>query len=108
MQAKSWSAVWRCHLAMRSFKVLRQRHTADAMPGNVWPQPDLIATHKLDAYKFQQEFRLGFCPAGALDFGNITAEITTGETPVTSQPHNHKRQIIQTGDLADICSLHKL
>ena len=80
----------------------------DELPDNVWPQPDLIATHKMADYKYQQEFRLGFSTPGTLDFNNITAQINYSDGPIKPAPNEHKSRIVNAGNLKDICSLHKI
>lgn len=81
----------------------RQEH----VPGNVWPQPHLIATTKLDRFAYQQEYRLGFSTSGALDFGQTTQQLVDRKMRPLSKPEEHDHHTLHLGDLRDICELHE-
>jgi hypothetical protein len=46
-------------------------YSREQVPDNIWPQPELIATTKLDRFAYQQEDRFGFSTIGALDFEQV-------------------------------------
>ena len=78
------------------------------VPGNVWPQPHLIATTKLIAFAYQQEYRLGFSTTGALEFGQATRKLVDRRFRPVPKPEEHHNMTLTLGDLADICHLHEL
>lgn len=77
------------------------------LPGNVWPQPKLIATTKLAQFAYQQEYRFGFSTTGALDFGQSTQELVDRKTRPFPKPEEHDARTLDLGDLHDICKLHE-
>jgi hypothetical protein len=76
------------------------------VPGNVWPQPDLIATTKLDCFAYQREYRLGFSTTGALEFGQTTQQLVDRKKRPEPKPHEHHNLTLDIGDLNDICELN--
>jgi hypothetical protein len=77
------------------------------VPGNVWPQPELIATTKLAGYAYQQEYRLGFSVTGALEFGQTNLQLVDRRVRPKAQPHEHDQLTLEAGDLRDICMFHE-
>jgi hypothetical protein len=77
-------------------------------PNPRWACPDLVATSKLDAYRWQDEFRLAFSLTDALRFENITGRIVQGDVrtrrPNPSEHHHHDMRL---GSLLDIAALHE-
>jgi len=77
-------------------------------PNPRWACPDLIATSKLDTYRWQDEFRLVFSLTDALRFENITGRIVQGEvrsrTPNSSE---HDHYDVRLGNLGDIAVLNE-
>lgn len=78
------------------------------VPGNVWPQPELIATTKLARFAYQHEYRLGFSTTGALDFGQCTQQLVDRKARPLPRLHEHDTMILDLGDLHHICKLHEL
>jgi hypothetical protein len=76
------------------------------VPGNVWPQPHLIATTKLARFSYQQEYRLGFSTTGALDFGQATQQLVNRRARPAAKPDEHHHWTLALGDLRDICTVH--
>lgn len=79
----------------------------EQVPGNVWPQPHLIATSKLDRFAYQQEYRLGFCTTNALEFNQAKQELRDRKARPIPKPEEHHNKIIDLGDLTDICKIHE-
>ncbi len=77
------------------------------VPGNVWPQPELIATTKLAQFAYQQEYRFGFSTTGALDFGQCTQQLVDRKARPLPKPDEHHTLTLDLGDLHDICKLHE-
>ncbi len=77
-------------------------------PGNVWPQPHLIATAKRARFSHQQEYRLGFSTTGALDFEQVTTELRDRKGRPDPKPEEHHNLTLQLGDLRDICHFREL
>jgi hypothetical protein len=77
------------------------------VPGNVWPQPHLIATTKLARFAHQQEYRLGFSITGALEFGTATQQLVDRKARPLPKPEEHHHWTLELGDLRDICKLHE-
>lgn len=78
-------------------------------PNLRWACPDLIASSKLDTYRWQDEYRLVFSLTDALRFENIAGRIVQGEVrsrTATSSEHHHYD--VRLGDLNDIAVLHEL
>jgi hypothetical protein len=59
------------------------------VPGNVWPQPELIATTKLAQFAYQWEYRFGFSTTGALDFGQCTQQLVDRRARPLPKPDEH-------------------
>lgn len=78
------------------------------IPGNVWPQPDLIATTKLARFDYQREYRLGFSLTGALDFGQATQQLVDRKVRPAPKPGEHHQWPLKLGDLSDICTLYQV
>ena len=78
------------------------------VPGNVWPQPDLIATTKLARFAYQQEYRLGFSTTGALAFNQATQQLVDRKVRPLPKPDEHHNLTLDLGDLSGICRLHDL
>jgi hypothetical protein len=78
----------------------------DHGPGNVWPQPHLIATTKLERFAYQQEYRFGFSTTGALEFGQTTQQLVDRRARPAPKPDEHHHWTLELGDLRDICTLH--
>jgi hypothetical protein len=83
-------------------------YRSEDVPGNVWPQPDLIATTKLARFSYQQEYRLGFSTTGALEFGQATQHLVDRKARPVPKPDEHGHRTLELGDLRDICCLHEL
>ena len=81
-------------------------YRAEDVPGNVWPQPDLIATTKLKRFAYQMEYRLGFSTTGALAFGQATQQLVDRKARLVPKPDEHHNLTLELGDLSDICRLH--
>jgi hypothetical protein len=81
-------------------------YRAEDVPGNVWPQPHLIATTKLARFAYQAEYRLGFSTAGALEFGQTTQQLVDRKTRPVPKLDQHHHWTLDLGDLRDICTLH--
>jgi hypothetical protein len=79
----------------------------DHGPDNVWRQPHLIATTKLDRFAYQQEYRFGFCTTNALEFGQAKQELKDRKARPVQKPEEHDNKTLDLGDLSDICKLHK-
>jgi hypothetical protein len=75
------------------------------VPGNVWPQPELIATTKLAQFVYQQEYRFGFSTTGALDFGQCTQQLVDRKARPLPKRDEHHTMTLDLGDLHDICKL---
>jgi hypothetical protein len=80
-------------------------YAPEDVPGNVWPQPELIATTKLKRFSYQQEYRLGFSTAGALAFGQATQQLVDRKARPAPRPDEHFNRTIDLGDLGGICRL---
>jgi len=91
-----------CHFAKKV-----DYYQPDDVPGNVWPQPDLIATTKLARFANQKEYRLGFSTTGALDFGQTTQQLVDRKIRPEPKPDEHHHWIVESGDLRDVCKLHE-
>ena len=78
----------------------------DHGPDNVWPQPHLIATTKLERFAYQQEYRFGFSTTGALEFGQTTQQLVDRRARPAPKPDEHHHWTLELGDLRDICTLH--
>jgi hypothetical protein len=83
-------------------------YLAEDVPGNVWPQPDLIATTKLKRFACQQEYRLGFSTTGALEFNQATQQLVDRKARPVPKPDEHHNLTLELGDLSGICRLHEL
>ena len=75
------------------------------VPGNVWPQPDLISTTKLSRFAYQKEYRLGFSTTGALDFGQATQQLVDRKARPEPQVDEHHNLTLDLGGLGDVCEL---
>ncbi|MBN8873550.1 MAG: hypothetical protein J0H67_11990 [Rhodospirillales bacterium] len=74
-----------------------------------WALPDLIAISKLEAYKWQDEFRLVFSLTGALDFENVTTRLVHKAHPRdAARPLEHKTDLVKAGTLHDIARIREL
>src|SRR5207245_2570143 len=73
-----------------------------------WACPDLIATSKLESYRWQDEFRLLFSLTDALRFENISGRIVVGNASRAPDPSEHHVYDIDVGSLSDIAILHDL
>jgi len=76
------------------------------IPGNVWPQPHLIATTKVTRFAYQDEYRLGFSTTGALELGQATQQLVDRKVRPTPKPHEHHKWTLDLENLHDICKLH--
>ena len=72
-----------------------------------WACPDLIALSKLDAYTWQDEFRLAFSLTDALRFENISGRIVQGNVTRTANPAEHCVYDVNIGSLRDIAVVHQ-
>jgi hypothetical protein len=77
------------------------------LPSNVWLQPHLIATTKLDHFAYQQEYRLGFCTTNALEFNEAKQELRDRKERPIPRPEEHHNKTLDLGGLTDICKLHE-
>ena len=77
------------------------------VPGNVWPQPHLIATTKLARFAYQQEYRFGFSTTGALEFGQTTQQLVDRKNRPLPNPEEHHYRTLELGNLRDISKLHE-
>ena len=76
-------------------------------PGNIWPQPELIATTKLKQFSYQKEYRLGFSTTDALNFGQSQQVIVERKKRPEKRPEEHGSKFIAIGNISDICELHE-
>jgi hypothetical protein len=83
-------------------------HRREDVPENVWPQPELIATTKLDRFAYQREYRLGFSTSGALEFGQARQQVVDRKNRPAPRPDEHHNHTLHVGDLGDICRLHEI
>ena len=81
-------------------------YRVEDVPGNVWPQPDLIATTKLARFAYQQEYRLGFSTTGALAFGQATQQLVDRKVRPLPKPEEHHNMTLDLVDLSGLCRLH--
>jgi hypothetical protein len=77
-------------------------------PGNIWPQPHLIASTKLVNFAYQQEYRLGFSVTGALAFGQASQQLIDPKTRPAPKPEEHHHWVLELGDLHDISTLYDM
>jgi len=76
------------------------------VPGNIWPQPDLIAATKLARFSYQRECRLGSLTTGVLAFGKATQQLVDRKVRPLPKPEEHHKMTLDPGDLSAICRLH--
>lgn len=101
---------WRAALpkATKHFSKKVDYYKPEDVPGNVWPQPHLIATTKLDCFSYQEEYRLGFSVTEALDFEQVELQLIERKKRPSPKYDEHHQWTIELGNLSDICKLHEL
>jgi hypothetical protein len=73
-----------------------------------WALPDVIASSKLDSYRWQDEFRLVFSLTDALDFEKVQPRIVQGISKRTPNSAEHHSHLLKIGRVSDIAILHKV
>lgn len=73
-----------------------------------WALPDVIASSKLDSYRWQDEFRLVFSFTDALDFEKVQPRIVRGASKRAPNPAEHHSHPLKIGSVGDIAILHKV
>jgi hypothetical protein len=76
-------------------------------PDNVWALPDLITTTKLEAFKYQDEYRFAFTKTDAFEFQNCRYELVDRKHRPLPKPEEHHSVTLELGDLREICTLHE-
>jgi hypothetical protein len=76
------------------------------LPGTVWALPDLITTTKLKQFQYQDEYRLAFTITDAFAFENCKYQIVDRKVRPLPKPGEHLSQMLELGDLRDICRIH--
>jgi hypothetical protein len=71
-----------------------------------WALPDAIATSKLDAYRWQDEYRLVFSLTNALSFENVNLRIVVGSASRVASPAEHHKHDVHASNPKDIAILH--
>lgn len=74
--------------------------------GPRWALPDRIACSKLDAYAWQDEFRLVFSMTDALEFQNVSMALAARDAEPPPNTEQGEPQDIAVSGLEDICRLH--
>jgi hypothetical protein len=77
------------------------------LPGNVWALPDLITTTKLKRFAYQEEYRFAYTTTDAFAFQNCTYQLVDRKARPAPKPDEHHREILDLGDLRDICRIHE-
>jgi hypothetical protein len=70
-----------------------------------WALPDEIATSKLDAYRWQNEFRLVFSLTDALGFEKVSVQLVAEDAPSAPAVVQHERHLVEAHAFHDICRL---
>ena len=73
-----------------------------------WALPDMIATSKLDAYSWQDEFRLVFTLTDAFAFENVDTRLVQGNPSKTANASEHRTFPVKITNLRESCRLHEL
>jgi hypothetical protein len=76
-------------------------------PGNIWPQPELIATTKLKQFSYQKEYRLGFSTTDALNFGQSKQVLVERKIRPKPSKEEHRSKSIAIGNISDVCKQHE-
>jgi hypothetical protein len=72
-----------------------------------WALPDKIATSKFNAYAWQDEFRLVFCLADALEFEKVELRIVQNNCREVPKDTVHQFRLVKAGSLRDISELYR-
>ncbi len=72
-----------------------------------WALPDMIATSKLDAYTWQDEFRLVFTLTDAFAFENVDTRLVQGNPSKVANPSEHRTFPVKITNLRESCRLHE-
>ena len=72
-----------------------------------WALPDMIATSKLDAYIWQDEFRLVFALTDAFAFDNVDTRLVQGNPSKVANPSEHRTFPVKIRNLRESCRLHE-
>jgi hypothetical protein len=80
--------------------------TANATPR--WALPDKIATSKLIAYAWQDEYRLLFSLTDALEFEKVDLRLVPDGTQGAPLHATHHEYLVKAESLRDICRLHEV
>lgn len=73
-----------------------------------WALPDQIALSKLNAYAWQNEFRLVFTLTDAFRFENVDTRLVSDRNEARHNTNEHQNYLVETQSLRDICRLHDL
>lgn len=80
----------------------------DSEGGNPrWALPENIATSKLNAYAWQDEYRLVFCLTDALTFENVSPRLVADGAARPSRQSDHPKYLVEARSLRDICQLRE-
>jgi hypothetical protein len=90
----------------RAKRVEYYRETENITPR--WALPEMIATSKLSAYAWQDEYRLLFSLTGALEFENVDLRLVPEGAGGDQVRARHLEYPVKAGNLRDICCLHEL
>jgi len=72
-----------------------------------WALPDVIATSKVNAYSWQDEYRLVFSLTDALGFEKVSTRLV-GDSPALAPPlAEHRHYDVNAEGLREICRLHE-
>jgi hypothetical protein len=71
-----------------------------------WALPDVIAASKLDAYSWQDEYRLIFSLTDALEFQKIETRLVRDGRSERPKFAEHRKFLLKVGSLRDICRFH--
>lgn len=76
-------------------------------PLAAWALPDRIALSKVVRYKRQAEYRLAFGRRKAFTVNNVQTRLTSTSGQLAPNLQNHPQAVLQVGDLARICKIHR-
>jgi hypothetical protein len=86
----------------------RVTYYPETQSGPRWALPEMIATSKLDAYAWQDEFRLVFSLTDALGFEKVQTRLVHRNNPrEAAKPAEHHCYEVSAQSMRDICRLHK-
>lgn len=82
-------------------------YSEEEAPGINWALPEKIVNRKLECFDRQQEYRLSFSLANALEFGNTSQEIEMASQKLSPRSLPYPEKVLKIGNIKKWCVVHE-